>query len=375
MAVPISSSPLRLRLANWPIAAQWTVLVALSALFALGLLLLRLPAALLLGPMIAAILVASSGGRAAMPLTPFYAAQATIGCMIADKLPLSLAGEVMRNWPIFFGGVLSVILAATALGWLLARFHVLPGATAVWGSSPGAATAMTLMSEDYGADMRLVALMQYLRVVCCALVASFVARLWAAGPSGGAAPRIDWFAATPLAPFAETLALVAVGVLAGVSRRIPGGAMLTPLALGLVLKSTGAMDIALPPWFLAISYAIVGWGVGVRFTPDILSHAARALPRVLLSILTLIAICGGFAVVLVALTGVDPLPAFLATSPGGADSVAIIASSSKVDLPFVMAMQMTRFIVVIVTGPFLARFVSKHSLGAAKPPAEPSLRA
>jgi membrane AbrB-like protein len=369
MNVPNSSIQPRLRLANWPIAVQWALLVALSALFALGLLLIRLPAALLLGPMIAAILIATSGGRATMPLTPFYAAQATIGCMIADKLPLSLAGEVMRNWPIFFGGVFSVVLAATALGWLLARFRVLPGATAVWGSSPGAATAMTLMSEDYGADMRLVALMQYLRVVCCAVVASFVARLWVTG-SGGAAPQIDWLAPTPLAPFAATLALVAVGVVAGVSRRIPGGAMLTPLALGLILKSTGAMDLALPPWLLAISYAIVGWGVGARFTPDILAHAARALPRVLLSILTLIAICGGFAAILVALTGVDPLTAFLATSPGGADSVAIIATSSKVDLPFVMAMQMTRFIVVIVAGPFLARFVSKHSFGAAETPAE-----
>jgi uncharacterized membrane protein AbrB (regulator of aidB expression) len=53
----------------------------------------------------------------------------------------------------------------------------LPGTTAIWGSSPGAATAMTLMSESYGADMRLVAVMQYLRVVLVVLTASLVARL------------------------------------------------------------------------------------------------------------------------------------------------------------------------------------------------------
>lgn len=33
----------------------------------------------------------------------------------------------------------------------------LPGNTAIWGSSPGAATVMTLMAGSYGADVRLVA--------------------------------------------------------------------------------------------------------------------------------------------------------------------------------------------------------------------------
>lgn len=362
MAAPASPLSQRAWLAAWPVRVQWALLLALSVLFALGFIALRLPAALLLGPMAAAILVAASGGSARLPFPPFFAAQAIIGCMIADKLPLSLAGEVARNWPIFIGGVLSVIFAASLLGWLLARWRVLPGATAVWGSAPGAATAMTLMSESYGADMRLVALMQYLRVVCCAVVASFVARLWTDG-SGGAPPPIVWLPAVPLLPFAATLALAAVGVAAGLGRRIPGGAMLTPLALGLALKAIFGMSFALPPWLLAMSYAIVGWGVGVRFTPDILGHAARALPRVLAAILALIAICGGFAVVLHFVAGVDALTAFLATSPGGADSVAIISASSKVDMPFVMAMQMTRFILVILFGPLLARFIAQHSLG------------
>ena len=58
------------------------------------------------------------------------------------------------------------------------------------------------------------------------------------------------------------------------------------------------MTIELPPWLLAISYAIVGWNIGMRFTRPILVHALRALPRVAASILALIAICGGFAWVL-----------------------------------------------------------------------------
>jgi uncharacterized membrane protein AbrB (regulator of aidB expression) len=54
-----------------------------------------------------------------------------------------------------------------------------------------------------------------------------------------------------------------------------------------------------------------------------------------------------------------PLTAYLATSPGGADSVAIIAASTHVDVPFVMAMQMARFMLVLIVGPALARSVAR----------------
>ena len=57
-------------------------------------------------------------------------------------------------------------------------------------------------------------------------------------------------------------------------------------------------------------------------------------------------------------TGVDFLTAYLATSPGGADSVAIIAASSNVDMSFVMAMQTMRFFMVLFTGPATARFIA-----------------
>src|SRR5271169_4126777 len=101
--------------------------------------------------------------------------------MAARSIRPSFVGEMAHQWPLFLAGVLSVIVASYALGWVLARNKVLPGTIAIWGSSPGAATAMVVMAEAFGADVRLVAFMQYLRVVLVAIVASAVARLWTAG--------------------------------------------------------------------------------------------------------------------------------------------------------------------------------------------------
>ena len=135
---------------------------------------------------------------------------------------------------------------------------------------------------------------------------------------------------------------------------------MVPLGIGAVLGGAGLLAIELPPWLLAISYAFVGWGIGLRFDRAILAHVARLVPRVTVSILTLIGVCGGFAVLLHVFAGIDPLTAYLATSPGGADSVAIIAASSPVDVPFVMALQTGRFLVVLLIGPRLARFVARR---------------
>jgi membrane AbrB-like protein len=110
---------------------------------------------------------------------------------------------------------------------------------------------------------------------------------------------------------------------------------------------------------MAGCYALVGWSIGLRFTREIVLYAARVFPTIAASTLTLIALCGGLAWLLHVIVGTDPLTAYLATSPGGADSVAIIAASLPVDVPFVMAMQMARFILVMLVGPTLARVVAR----------------
>jgi membrane AbrB-like protein len=344
---------------------QWGAMLALSAILVVLLEQLRLPAALLLGPMIAAILLAALEGTARLPAYAFLVAQGLVGCLMARSMPLAILGEIARNWPLFIAGVVSVVAAAGALGWLLTRWQALPGTTAVWGSWPGAATVMVLMAEAYGADMRLVAFMQYLRVVTVTLVATLLSRLWigATGP----APAIAWFPPVAWMPLLETVGIAGLVALIAPRLRVPAGPMMLGLVASVLLQDAAGMQIELPPWLLAITYAVIGWGIGLRFTRPILLHAARVLPRVLAFILTLVAICGLFAAVFVVAAGIDPLTAYLATSPGGADSVAIIAASSPVDVPFVMAMQTARFLVVLFAGPSLARFIARRAVGGARP--------
>jgi membrane AbrB-like protein len=341
-----------------PTVLKWGVLLAASLAIIVPLEWIRLPAALLLGAMAAAILVAVFEGTLAVPRGPYVLAQSLIGCLVARSLGPAILATMLRQWPLFLAGVCSVLVISTSLGALLARRKVLPGTTAVWGSTPGAATVMVLMSESFGGDPRLVAFMQFLRVMLVALVASIVARLWAA-PGDTVRAAVDWFPGVAAGPFWETMALAVVGAIVGAKSRIPAGPLLVPLIAGATLSSTGLITITLPPWLMAGSYALLGWSIGLSFTREIVLYAARVFPKIAASTLTLIALCGGLAWLLHVTLGTDPLTAYLATSPGGADSVAIIAASSNVDMPFVMAMQTARFILVMLVGPTLARTVAR----------------
>ena len=105
---------------------------------------------------------------------------------------------------------------------------------------------------------------------------------------------------------------------------------------------------------------MIGWSIGLNFTRTILRHAARALPQIIASIVALIAFCAALGFAMSRALGIDPLTAYLATSPGGMDSVAIIAAASDVsNLSFVMALQTARFLIVLVAGPPLARLLAQ----------------
>ena len=95
---------------------------------------------------------------------------------------------------------------------------------------------------------------------------------------------------------------------------------------------------------LAISDALLGWSFGVPADVGGDPDVDRAVCLL------------AYALHLV--TGADAL----ATSPRGADPVAIIAATTKVDVPFVMAMQTGRFLLLLLSGPSAAKLVARWAV-------------
>ena len=345
-------------------AALWLALLAVSLLLGCFMKGEGFPAAFLVGSMACGIAFSLMGAGLALPRKLFFCAQSLIGCAVAQSITAAILVTICEDWALMLLIVGGSVLAGGLVGWMLVKCRTLPGTTAAWGSTPGAASAMVAMAEAYGADARLVALMQYLRVLVVVLTASMVSHfLLGAGPAAIAPVSAPVFglALDTLQPVLTMLAVAVVGGFLGQWLKIPAGAMLVPMILGAALHSSGFADIYQPFWIQASASVLLGWYVGLGFNRSLLISAFRMLPRLLLSSVLLIGLCGLSAWLLFRFSHTDPLTAYLSTSPGGLDSVILIAMGSQADVPFVVAVQTLRLFMVILIGPSIARTICRYA--------------
>lgn len=344
---------------------KWALLAAASVALAVSAQQAHVPASWLIAPLLVAMAMAVGGFRAKIPRQAFTIAQAIIAVTLSQTITAPILAELGRQWlPIFTVVGLSVVAAGIS-GLLLARYSPLQAETAAWGSTPGGATTMTILSADFGADPRIVAFMQYLRVTLVVLTASSVARfLGITGP----AHQVTASGPFQTVPFLETLFFALVAGVAGRYSRVPGGQFLIPLVVAGIFHATGILHPFVPAWLLDGAYLAVGWSIGLLYTRETVRFAFSILPVLALSTGVLIALCAATGFVLVLWAHADPLTAYLATTPGGLDTVPVIGLDSGGNLALILAVQTMRVFAVVATGPPLAKLISRLAgPGASKP--------
>lgn len=292
---------------------QWSLLFLLSILLSVLFLALHLPAALLLGPMVAGIIISMKGATLQLPRSAFLAAQAILGCMIAQNLTGSILTTLAQNWPVVLGVLLITLFSSAAVGWLLVRYSSLLVIQVHGDLLPAERQQWSRWPEDYGADIRLVAFMQYLRVLFVAGAAVLVTRMIMGDSAETTSQQMVWFPPVSL-NLLSTLILASVTGFIGIKLRIPSGTMLLPMLTGAFLQSGEIITIEMPEWLLALAYMGIGWRIGLGFDKQILLRALRPLPQILASIFALLAICAGMAWGLTYFMQIDFMTAYLATS-------------------------------------------------------------
>jgi uncharacterized protein len=117
---------------------------------------------------------------------------------------------------------------------------------------------------------------------------------------------------------------------------------------------------ATPPEVLVeISYAVIGWQAGARFTRESLRTVLGALVPATALVVGVIVACAGLGLVLSAVTGTTALDGYLATTPGGVYAVLATAVSAGTNVTFVMAVQVLRVIVMLLVTPAIARIAGR----------------
>jgi membrane AbrB-like protein len=99
------------------------------------------------------------------PLFSYRLAQSMIGVMLSFSITAKSLQTIAANWLPVVVLVLAMLVLASLNGIVLCRFTNLKPGTALLGTLPGGAGEMIAMSDTLGADVRLVTVMQYGRLL------------------------------------------------------------------------------------------------------------------------------------------------------------------------------------------------------------------
>ena len=92
-------------------------------------------------------------------------AQAVIGVVLGRLLELSILRRLGGDWLPVAAVIVGTLLLSVVAGLLMGRWTSVSPITGSLSLSAGGAAGITSMSRDLGADERMVAVIQYLRVV------------------------------------------------------------------------------------------------------------------------------------------------------------------------------------------------------------------
>ncbi len=337
-------------------ASRWLIVIAAGWLLDLA----GMPVAWLIGPMIAAVVLALRGTPPGPnPTFVFTGVQAVIGIALSASFSAAALEPLADHWHVMLLTIFLVLAISIAAGVALGRFAALDHATASLGTVPGGASGMVAMAEELDADPRIVAFMQYARVVIVVISIAILARI--AGHEAESSLTLVEDDA-PLTAFQQLLVaplLALLGIWLGMRFRLPSGALIGSIIVGMVVGLLGWGPITFPPVVLAAAYLLLGTRVGSRFDPAVLRRIRDLLPWVLGFILLMTLVSAGLGWVLAEVTGIDIVTALLATSPGGMDGAMIAALDTGANVPLVLAVQISRLLLMVIAGPLLVRRLAR----------------
>ena len=242
-------------------------------------------------------------------------------------------------------------------GYRTVRAMGLDRTTSVYGTMPGGWLEALQMGEDAGADARMIAILQFLRLILTIILVP-VAFTWISGQAVGSASG----AAMPGSDLGLTLTdaalLTAAGILGyvvGRALRFPAPQMTGPILVSGLVHLTGLTQTVPPGWLIAVTQVVIGTALGTRFAGMPKGQLRRGF-RLALAQQAVMMAAAGLATVLVMRLVDEPASAvFLAFAPGGLVEMSLVALSLNLSIVYVSAHHVLRIVLAVVVARAVTR--------------------
>ncbi|NEQ97448.1 MAG: AbrB family transcriptional regulator [Cyanothece sp. SIO2G6] len=337
---------------------------------------LQVPVGWLLGPMMVGVVYISTRQQA-KPLPPFFmtSAKALLGVATAVRFsPETLTFAVSYAVPV----VLCIAITASLslfYGYLLSRWSDVDQTTGLLSFIPGMASTIVALGEEMGADAVAIALLQYIRVILVVLIIPNLAKLLLADSATISATMLD--SSLTLSVRSETISLVHLSIGAvllnslivlscctlggwiGRLLKLPASGYLGSFILGLGVFWLSPAAPYVPQWLFTTALLFVGLSIGLKFNWKAAQKLWKAVLIDIALVVVLSLMCLGIGYAFHLITQVDTVTSVLGFTPGGIEAMIATVMELGGDTGLVLAMQLTRMLLIILLGPGLIAFFTR----------------
>ena len=314
---------------------------------------LHLPLPMLLGSLLAVAFAALARFRPFGHLPQFQHSLRLvfvpiIGVAIGSNFTPQVLAEAGQWWPSLVA--LAVFIpTAHYLGFrALSATGRLDPITTFFGTAPGGLNETVLMGEEMGADIAMLTMLQFLRLILTIIVVPLgftIATGHAVGSAGGASLVVAHHLGS--ADWGWIVGAAALGLAIGKASRLPAGIITGPIVVSAAMHLTGLSDASPPLWAIMATQIVIGTSLGVRFVGMPLSHFGLAIRLAAVNVTIFIALAAAFAFALAEFVHEPVAAVFLAFAPGGLTEMSLIALSLQMSVIYVTAHHVLRIVLAV----------------------------
>ena len=363
---PIPPPPIPTKTVLWRTAET----LSIGAVGGMTLTWLGFPAGLITGSLLAVALAALAGRPVMVPVPLSRLISVLVGISLGAVVsPETLKGLVTFPLSVALMAVSTLCMIAATTTYLR-LVHRWDAQSALLGASPGALAQVMVLSAEYKADLRAIAIVQTVRVVALTVGIPSGLALFGLTTSGGIVARLG----SGSASLTELVVLVVVSSASALAiwrLRLPGGLLFGAMLGSGVLHGGGFMAAALPWWVASAAVIGIGAVTGSRFANTDPRTLLRFLGAALGSFAVAISIASAFVLLLTAISSVRIADAVVAFAPGAQDTMMVLALAMHLDPVYVGALHLSRYLLVSLLVPFLVHRLRRgpHKPAHERPPA------
>jgi len=330
--------------------------LALSALGGVVANWLTLPLPWMLGPMFVCLSGALLGLPIKGPVRLRPVMVMVLGVMLGSGFTPAMLDQV-GAWAVS----LSMLVVYVAVIGLIAYpyFRKVAGydpVTAYFSGMPGGLNEMMIVGGAMGGDERKIVLTHATRV----LIAVFLIPIWFRLVEGLDMSDRSQFGVslvdTPVRDLLILAACIVVGYPMAQVLRLPAKMLVGPMLVSAAVHITGVTAAPPPLEIVNLAQWIIGTVIGCRFVGIAPAEILRMIRIGLGATLIMLAVTAVFALLLGAMTQLDPKMVVLAYAPGGLAEMSLVALALGADVAFVATHHVIRIAYVVIFAPMLFKF-------------------